>query len=144
MRCPRCKTDVPDGHSYCTNCRTILYDYSPDYAEPTETALGRAGKRLFDLLILLALIAGGIALGRAIQWKQILSGFQPAAAVSPSPRQNKQNTGRQSSKTPQEKSADSSKPVSDENKNDKTEQSAPADNTRPTAKPEPVKKKDGQ
>jgi hypothetical protein len=144
MRCPRCKTDVPDGHSYCTNCRTILYDYSPEDAGPTETAFGRAGKRLFDLLILLVLIAGGVALGRAIQWKQILSGFQPAAAVSPSPRQNKQSAVRHSSKTSQEKSVDSSKPASDENKNEKPEQSAPANDARPALKPDPVKKKDGQ
>ena len=144
MRCPRCKTDVPDGHSYCTNCRAILYDYSPEYAEPTETALGRAGKRLFDLLILLVLIAGGIALGRAIQWKQILSGIKPAAAVSPSPRQNKQNTTRQSSKTLQEKAVESPKPASDENKNEKPDQSAPANDARPALKPDPVKKKDGQ
>lgn len=144
MRCPKCKTDVPDGHSYCTKCRTLLYDYSPDDGELVETAVSRAGKRLFDLLILVVLIAGGIVLGRAIQWKQILTGFQPATAVSPSPKQGKQSASHQSSPKSREKSEDSSRPSPNENKSEKNEQAAPTDETRPTLKPDPMKKKDGR
>jgi cytoskeletal protein RodZ len=151
MRCPKCKTDVPDGHSYCTQCRTLLYDYAPEDAAPTETAVSRAGKRLFDLLILVVLIAGGVVLGRAIQWKQILTGFKPAA-VSPSPRQGKSQTNasakhsaaRSSSQASQEKSEEPSKPASAESKSEKPESPVPADEIRPATKPDLTKKKDGQ
>lgn len=151
MRCPKCKTDVPDGHSYCTQCRTLLYDYAPEDAAPMETAVSRAGKRVFDLLILVVLIAGGVVLGRAIQWKQLLTGFKPAA-VSPSPRQGKSPTNasarhsatRSSSPAAQEKPVEPSKPASAESKSEKPESTAPADEIRPAPKPDLTKKKDGQ
>lgn len=152
MRCPKCKTDVPDGHSYCTKCRTLLHDYAPEDAEPTETTVSRAGKRFFDLLILVVLIAGGIVLGRAIQWKQVLTGFKPTAAASPSPKQGrsqnsapaKHKSARSSSQTPQEKSVEPARPASAESKSEKPAPPSAADEDRPAPKPDLMKKKDGQ
>lgn len=143
MRCPRCKTDVPDSHAYCTKCRAMLYDYSPEEPEAEETPIGRAGKRLFDLLILLALLAGGIVLGRSIQWKQLLTGVAPAAAVSPSPNQVKPNTSRAASRNSKEKSEHTSNPGSGNNKEKPTE-AASAEEARQSPKADSAKKKDQQ
>ena len=122
----------------------MLYDFSTEEPEPVETSIGRAGKRVFDLLILLALIAGGIVLGRAIQWKQLLTGVKPAAAVSPSPKQSKQNASRSASRNSKEKTENASQAASGEDKNEKASESASTEETRQTSKPDPAKKKDGQ
>ena len=120
----------------------MLYDFSAEEPEPVETSIGRAGKRLFDLLILLALIAGGVVLGRAINWKQLLTGVKPAAAVSPSPKQAKQNASRSASRNSKEKTENASQAASGEDK--KAADSAPAEESRQTPKSDPAKKKDGQ
>ncbi len=84
MRCPKCQTDVPEGHFYCPNCRASIYGYLPEDGMAMGGKLERAGRRLLDLLLLLALIGGGIVLARAIKWKELLNSFNSSAEVSPS------------------------------------------------------------
>lgn len=84
MRCPKCQTNVPDGHFYCPNCRVSIYGYIPEGAKASGGRLERAGRRLLDLFLILALIGGGIVLARAIKWKELLNSVSPSAEVSPS------------------------------------------------------------
>jgi len=84
MRCPKCQADVPEGHFYCPNCRVSVYGYVPEGWKSNGGKLERAGRRLLDLVLLLALIGGGVVLARAIKWKELLNGFTSSAEVSPS------------------------------------------------------------
>ncbi|HMZ17604.1 MAG TPA: hypothetical protein PLD20_06735, partial [Blastocatellia bacterium] len=95
-------------------------------------------------LILLALVAGGIVLGRSIQWKQLLTGVAPAAAVSPSPNQVKPNTSRTASRNSKEKSEHTSNAGSGNAKKEKPTEAAPAEETRQSPKTDSAKKKDQQ
>jgi hypothetical protein len=94
MRCPKCQTEVPDGHFYCPNCRVSIYGYLPEGGMLTGGKLERAGRRLLDLLLLLVLIGGGIVLARAIKWKELLNSFNSSAEVSPSIKPEQSSSGR--------------------------------------------------
>ena len=87
MRCPKCQVDVPDGHFYCPSCRVSVYNYAPE-GRLAGSRLERAARRLLDLLLLLALIGGGIVLARAIKWKELLNNFNSSAEATPSVNRN--------------------------------------------------------
>lgn len=152
MRCPKCQTDVPDGHFYCPNCRVSIYGYLPEGGIANGGKLERAGRRLLDLLLLLALIGGGIVLARAIKWKELLNSFNSSAEVSPSIKPEQSLPGRptkrraaNASTQTQKESGSNTKPSSIEGgspdlksniKNPSTK-SAPQPITKPTATPTP-------
>jgi len=110
MRCPKCQTDVPDGHFFCPNCRVSVYGYIPEGARANGGRLERAGRRLLDLFLLLALIGGGIVLARAIKWKELLNSVNPAAEVSPSAKSEPTLPGH----SPKRRAASASAPSSSE------------------------------
>lgn len=146
MLCPKCQTNVPEGHFYCPNCRASVYNYAPDNSWSNGSILERAGRRLLDLLIILILIGGGVVLGRAIKWKELLNGFKPTTEASPAPKRDS-HTGSPSkrhaaspSPTPQEKTDPTAKSPSAESARDlpqKIEELSKPDEIRRTRKPSP-------
>ena len=151
MRCPKCQTDVPDGHFYCPNCRVSIYGYSPEGGMANGGKLERAGRRLLDLLLLLALIGGGIVLARAIKWKELLNSFNSSAEVSPSVKREQSSSGRATkrratttSTQSQEESGKIAKPSPTEGSPDPksniekpSSKSEPQPTPKPTATPTP-------
>ena len=148
MRCPKCQTDVPDGHFYCPNCRVSVYGYIPEGARANGGKLERAGRRLLDLLLLLALIGGGIVLARAIKWKELLNSVNPSAEVSPSTKpepslpghSSKHRTANAPAQSPSEapsKSATETAPDAKPKTEEPPSKSAPQPTAKPTATPTP-------
>ena len=151
MRCPKCQTDVPEGHFYCPNCRGSIYGYLPEGGMTNGGKLERAGRRLLDLLLLLALIGGGIVLARAIKWKELLNSFNSSAEVSPSVKPEQSSPGRATKRRAantatksQEESGNIAKPSSTEGSPDPksnvekpSSKSTPQPATKPTATPTP-------
>ncbi|MEP7338355.1 MAG: hypothetical protein ABI977_11525 [Acidobacteriota bacterium] len=142
MRCPKCQTNVPDSHFYCPNCHASVYGYIPEGAKANGGGLERAGRRLLDLFLILLLIGGGIVLGRAIKWKELLNSVNPSAEVSPSVKSgpalpghsSKRRAANPSSQSPSEapgKSATETVPAA----KPKTEEPSSKSEIQPTAKP---------
>ena len=153
MRCPKCQTDVPDGHFYCPNCRVSIYGYLPEGSMTGGGKLERAGRRLLDMLLLLALIGGSIVLARAIKWKELLNSFHSSAEVSPLGKPERSSSGQQTkrratnaSTQSQVESGNPAKPSSTESLPDpkasnekKPSKSEPQPTPKPTATPIPPK-----
>ena len=153
MRCPKCQTDVPDGHFYCPNCRASIYGYMPESGMMGGGKLERAGRRILDILLLLALIGGSIVLARAIKWKELLNSFNSSAEVSPSVKPERPSSGQQTKRratttsTPsQAESENTAKPSSTESLPDPKPASEkppsknePQSSSKPTATPTPPK-----
>lgn len=149
MRCPKCQTDVPDGHFYCPNCRVSVYNYAPEGWKAAGGRLERAGRRLLDLVLLLALIGGGVVLARAIKWKELLNGFNSSAEVSPSAKPEpspsahpaKRRAANASAQSPSEAPAKSSAETTPDSKSkeepSKSEPTTPKPTATPTPKPNP-------
>lgn len=160
MQCPSCRSEITDNQFYCPVCRASVYSYTPENSPGSvgKSQVGRAGKRLLDLLLLLVLVGAGIVIGRAIKWNELLSNFlpgyqapsatkperQPASGPNSSGKQRASEASKDSSKPSGEKSADSTKPASAESVRDlkqKIEElpssSSPGSSgeTKPTPKP---------
>lgn len=71
MQCPKCRSEVPEGHFYCPNCRTLTYDYRPE--RPKRGPLERAGARLLDLALAVAIIGVLIFTARQINWREFIA-----------------------------------------------------------------------
>ncbi len=165
MQCPSCRSEISDNQFYCPVCRASVYSYTPENTRTIGgSQVGRAGKRLLDLLLLLILIGAGIVIGRAIKWKELFGNFLPGVVTSPatksergtsaSPNSSPSQSGKQrtpetskdSSKPSGEKPADPAKPASSESVRDLKQkiEELPASSstgssgeTKPTPKPTP-------
>ncbi len=148
MRCPNCQTDVPEGHFYCPGCQASIYSYMPPEGWKSKGGrLERAGKRLFDVVIILFLIGAGVVLARAIKWKEVFNGFKPVAESTPSVQTERDSSGGSSSKRrkanspgsqSQEANENSSKPASAESVRElkqKIEELPSSEEAKPTPKP---------
>lgn len=147
MRCPNCQTDVPEGHFYCPGCQVPIYSYVPQGQKSRGGRLERAGKRLFDLVLILILIGAGVVLARAIKWKEVFNIFKPVAESSPPAKPERESSGGSSTKRRKSNSPDpqqqgtsegASKPASAESVRDlkqKIEELPSSDESRPTPKP---------
>lgn len=74
MQCPKCRTDVPEGHFYCPSCRTLIYNYRPERA--ARGPLERAGGRLLDLLLAVIIIGGLVLTARMVNWREFLANLR--------------------------------------------------------------------
>lgn len=162
MQCPSCRSEISENQFYCPVCRASVYSYTPENSRSAGSGgqVGRAGKRLLDVLLLLILIGAGIVIGRAIKWNELLSNFLPGFQAQPATKPERQPTsspnssssnssGKQrasepskdSSKTSGEKPADSAKPASAESVRDLKQkieelpESGLSGETKPTPKP---------
>lgn len=163
MRCPSCQNEISDNQFYCPICRASVYSYTPENARSfgSGSQVGRAGKRLLEVLLLLILICVGVVIGRSIKWNELLNTFLPGLQItpaaksergpSPSPSSSSGSAGKhrspESSKNPSkesvEKPADSAKPAAPDKVRDpkqKTDEVPASGETRPTPKPTPTPK----
>lgn len=159
MQCPSCRSEITDNQFYCPVCRASVYSYTPENTRTIGSSqVGRAGKRLLDLLLLLILIGAGIAIGRAIKWNELLGNFLPgyqapsatkserqsSSSPNSSGKQRESESSKDSSKTSVEKSSDSAKPAPAESVRDLKQKidelpapssSGSSGETKPTPKP---------
>lgn len=146
MRCPKCQSDVPEGHSYCSKCRISVRDHVLDNPRPSQSGIDRAGKRVLDLLILLVLLGGGVLLARSIHWKELLNGVKPTGRVSQSAQQEREaqpgspakRGGARSSRTSKEKPASPAKPATSDSEEEKAKEIPPAKEEQPRPNPETI------
>lgn len=94
MRCPSCQNDIPDNQFYCPICRASVYSYVPESTQKKRGMLERAGRRLLDLLILVALVGAAVFLARQIKWNELMGVAKPAAG-SPTPAKSERSSGKQ-------------------------------------------------
>lgn len=142
MRCPSCQNDIPDNQFYCPICRASVYSYVPESTQKKGGKLERAGRRLLDLLILVALVGAAVFLARQIEWNELL-GLKPATETSsPAKTERKQNQAAATSPNSQKKSEASTPSTSSDEmenaKESKPKSEDPPATTEPKATPKPA------
>jgi len=75
MQCPKCQTEVPDMHFFCTNCLTQVRSFGPEDTK-RRGIVERVGSVLIDLLLIVFIIGGAILIARQINWGDLVYGFQ--------------------------------------------------------------------
>jgi hypothetical protein len=109
MQCPKCQAEVAEGHFYCSNCRAQVQTYVPDAEMSRRGRFERAGARLLNALVWVAIISALVLIGRMALWNEFIAAIRGETDISekvetdskvrraPSPRSDK---GRLDGKTP--------------------------------------------
>jgi len=82
MQCPKCQTEVPEGHFYCPNCCTQVQTYKPEIEKPLRGRFERAGARVLEAIVWMLIIAALVLTGRAVQWNEIFAAIRGYTDVS--------------------------------------------------------------
>ena len=136
MRCPSCQNDIPENQFYCPVCRAAVYSYVPESSQKKRGLLERAGRRLLDLLIIVALVGAAVFLARQIKWNELLGVVKPAAE-SPTPAKTERSSGKQNqaSTSSQKKTEPADTSAKTQEAAPKTDEAPVPGETKPTAKP---------
>lgn len=145
MRCPSCQNDIPENQFYCPICRAAVYSYVPESTQKKSGMLERAGRRLLDLLILMALIGAAVFLARQIKWNELLGIVKPATE-SPAPAKTERSSGKQNqaSNSSQKKTEPADTAAKPQETAPKTDGATVPSEAKPTATPTPKPANSGQ
>ncbi len=82
MQCPRCQSDVMEGHFYCANCHALVQAYEPEAEISPRGRIERAGARFLNALVFLSIIATLLVIARMTVWTELIAAIRGEAEIS--------------------------------------------------------------
>lgn len=82
MRCPKCQAEVSEGHFYCSNCQAQVQTYEPDVEISRRGRFERAGARLLNALVWVAIISALVLIGRMALWSELIAAIRGEPEIS--------------------------------------------------------------
>src|SRR5262249_40436370 len=73
---------VPDWQFYCSNCRAQVQTYEPEVKRPVRGRFERAGWRVLNALVWVAVVMALALATRMALWGEVIGAFRGEAAVS--------------------------------------------------------------
>ena len=82
MQCPKCQAEVSEGHFYCSNCQAQVQTYEPEVEISRRGRFERAGARLLNALVWVAIISALVLIGRMALWTELIAAIRGEPAIS--------------------------------------------------------------
>src|SRR5215475_11714736 len=76
MQCPKCQAEVFEGHFYCSNCHAQVQTYEPGVKNSRRGRIERAGARVLNALVWVAIISALVLIGRMALWSELISAIR--------------------------------------------------------------------
>ena len=82
MLCPKCQAEVSEGHFYCSNCHAQVQSYGPEVKISRFGRFERAGARVLNALVLVAIISALVLVGRMALWSELIAAIRGETDIS--------------------------------------------------------------